>query len=303
MSPKSIFSSPTVTASSYQKLCSSCVTKRATAATATMPPSSCSSRRRTGCSLWLRRAHSGEAELPAEEQLDRVHRPRRQPLDSAEDPDEAVERRLARPPAIEVRVHSQPALQEQGEPVDVGAKFDRLEPRFLEEHREPVGSEVADAERVEGLELRGRAHQVPAGYEHARHLRQQRLRPAHVLEDLLAVDELELRIGEGDRLSVEGGELRVGAPAGIHLGRGGEIEPRPADGGIEPTENVDRVSGAAPQVENPRTRVGLRAPAPVPLAYVCVGEELPAVVARHTVVQQLEQVVAQHAAQLRVAAA
>ena len=63
------------------------------------------------------------------------------------------------------------------------------------------------------LKERFRPSQQPAGTQHPRHVRQQHRRAPHVLEHLLAVDEIEAVIGERDRDAIESGKARVRTPA------------------------------------------------------------------------------------------
>jgi hypothetical protein len=67
---------------------------------------------------------------------------------------------------------------------------------------------------VERLELRGRAAQRPAGAQHASDLGEQRLGQLDVLEDLLAPDDVERGVAEGQVDPVEG----VHGEAGRALG-------------------------------------------------------------------------------------
>ena len=61
-------------------------------------------------------------------------------------------------------------------------------------------------------------------------------RMLHVLEDLLAVDELEARVAEREPAAVVGHELGVRAPALRHLRRVLDVHPYPLDGRIHRAE-------------------------------------------------------------------
>src|SRR5215207_4004736 len=91
--------------------------------------------------------------------------------------------------------------------VDHRAQLHHLEAGLLGGHREAVRRPIEDAARVEGLQLRGGAGEPAARLEHSRHLAEQLARALDVLEDLLAVDELEALLVEGELLAVEGHEL------------------------------------------------------------------------------------------------
>lgn len=145
------------------------------------------------------------------------------------------------------------------------------------------------AARVKGLELRGRAHQVSAGPQHASHLGHQRLGPRHVLEHLEAENQIERRVVERDVLAVEGGELGVGSRTRQHLGGVVHVETNPARRGIKAAEEIHGVPVPTAEVEHGRS-----AHAGHCAGHQVVGQRLAGVGGRNAVAQQLLEVVGDH---------
>jgi hypothetical protein len=146
---------------------------------------------------------------------------------------------------------------------------------------------------VERLELGGRAGEVAAGLQHAGHLGEQVAGVLHVLEHLLAVDEVEALVVERKAAAVEGHELGVGSRAPGHLWRLLDVDSHPAHIRLHRAEQVDRVAGAAAEVHD-----ALRAQPPG----VVVRQHGPAVVRGNAVAEQFSEVVAKHETRCRVAA-
>ena len=121
--------------------------------------------------------------------------------------------------------------------------------------------------------------------EHAGDLGQQLARVFDVLQDLLAVDELEARGVERERATVEGHEVGVAAGAARHLRRVLDVHADPAHVRIHRAEEVHGVARAAAEVHH--------AARPQPRRVV-VREHRPAVVGRDAVAEQLSEVVAEH---------
>ena len=116
------------------------------------------------------------------------------------------------------------------------------------------------------------------GRKHARDLREQLAWVLHVLQHLLAVDELEAAVVEGEAAAVEGHELGVRAGAARDLGRVLDVDPHPAHVRIDRAEQVDRVARAAAEVHH---ATGSQA------ACVLVREHGPAVVGRDARAEQV----------------
>jgi hypothetical protein len=137
------------------------------------------------------------------------------------------------------------------------------------------------------LKLGGRTGEPPAWYEHPAHLGEQGLWMAHVLEHLLAVNEVESALGERYRDSVEGLEASVGSRPEPGFRRVWNVDAHPIDVRIARAKDVEGAADATPEVEHP-PRLAV---ATTNLLFdVAVGERLASMIPRHGIAEQLLEV-------------
>jgi hypothetical protein len=152
---------------------------------------------------------------------------------------------------------------------------------------------------MERLEVRGGPGEPAAGREHAGHLGDQCLGTAHVLQHLLAVDEVVARVLERQVHAIERHELCVRPGALVDLRRPLDVHAHPADGGFERAEEFDGVARAAAEVHH--TRLSRAVGTCEEARCVVVGDRLAAVVAGDAPAEQLSEIVAEHGARVLVA--
>jgi hypothetical protein len=110
---------------------------------------------------------------------------------------------------------------------------------------------------------------------------------AHVLEHLLAVDELEAAIGERQRDAVEGLEPRVAPGTVARLGGTRDVDAGPLHVRVARAEHVDRAAGPTTQIEHAPRGAFRAADRDVS---VVVRERLAGVIAGHGIAQQVLEV-------------